>query len=76
AREWEQIRYAAYTLEKIAYQSASSFGLDASDNDEEPSAPPVERRAAPTPAPAEEAESSSIAQEEAPETEPEPEAPQ
>ena len=47
AREWEQIRYAAYTLEKIAYQSASSFGLDASDNDEEPSAPPVERRAAP-----------------------------
>lgn len=76
AREWEQIRYAAYTLEKIAYQSASSFGLDASDNDEEPSAPPVERRAAPTPAPAEEDESSPIAQEEAPETEPEPEAPQ
>ena len=76
AREWEQIRYAAYTLEKIAYQSASSFGLDASDSDEEPSAPPVERRAAPTPAPAEEDESSSIAQEEAPETEPELEAPQ
>lgn len=41
AKEWEQIRYAAYTLEKIAYQSASSFGLDSSDDDEPVATPPL-----------------------------------
>lgn len=78
AREWEQIRYAAYTLEKIAYQSATSFGLDAPHDDDEPVAPPVDRRDASTSALPQEDETPQSAQEEAPETEtaPEPETPQ
>lgn len=64
AREWEQIRYAAYTLEKIAYQSATSFGLDAADYADEPAEPPVGRRDASTAALPEEDETSRFAQEE------------
>lgn len=66
AREWEQIRYAAYTLEKIAYQSAVSFGLDASDLDDAPDAS--------TPALPEEDEPSRFAPKEA--SEPAPQEPQ
>ena len=66
AREWEQIRYAAYTLEKIAYQSAVSFGLDASDLDDDPDAS--------TPARPEEDEPSRFAPKEA--SEPAPQEPQ
>lgn len=66
AREWEQIRYAAYTLEKIAYQSAVSFGLDASDLDDDSDAS--------TPALPEEDEPSRFAPKEA--SEPAPQEPQ
>lgn len=66
AREWEQIRYAAYTLEKIAYQSAVSFGLDASDLDDDHDAS--------TPALPEEDEPSRFAPKEA--SEPAPQEPQ
>ncbi|MGN0930862.1 MAG: thiamine phosphate synthase [Thermoguttaceae bacterium] len=78
AREWEQIRYAAYTLEKIAYQSATSFGLDAVNDDVEPVAPSADLRDASNPALPQEDETSQFAQEEASETEtaPEPETPQ
>lgn len=50
AREWEQIRYAAYTLEKIAYQAATDLGLDSvdgSDADDDETELPAAKACAP-----------------------------